>query len=327
VTGDEGMRSLAQAAGRTLRLAAAGPGQPVQAARNATTTDGIGAAFGLGSIAYSLFAIGRFLDEASLTQDALRAALLCTEEMIAADTALDVLGGSAGYLLACLPIYQATGDTRLGELLGLAARRAPRQSTSLQVGFGHGPAGLATAFARFHAAGGGAEWRDAALAQIQKENAFYHEALGHWPDPRYEPGSLPRVWGRWCGGTAGIGIGRLAAQRCSPHPDFDRDARRVVDFTVSTPPGDGDLVCCGAFGGLDFLTSAAHDYGRPELLTLARDHATAIALEARANGHYRLHAEGNSIFHPSFFRGVSGIGYQFLRLLEPERVPSVLAWE
>jgi hypothetical protein len=33
------------------------------------------------------------------------------------------------------------------------------------------------------------------------------------------------------------------------------------------------------------------------------------------------------VFEPSFFQGLSGIGYQLLRLAAPERLPSVLAFE
>ena len=30
---------------------------------------------------------------------------------------------------------------------------------------------------------------------------------------------------------------------------------------------------------------------------------------------------------PGFFKGLAGVGYQWLRLTYPERLPSVLLWE
>ena len=49
---------------------------------------------------------------------------------------------------------------------------------------------------------------------------------------------------------------------------------------------------------------------------------------ASNNGYYKLFSDipaGN--FNPGFFRGLSGIGYQYLRLAYPDKLPSVLLWE
>ncbi len=57
---------------------------------------GIGGIVGLASIVYGLSIMGACLGDISLQEDALVAAELVTDDVIAADKLLDVLGGSAG---------------------------------------------------------------------------------------------------------------------------------------------------------------------------------------------------------------------------------------
>src|SRR5207248_7518088 len=76
---------------------------------------GIGGGSGLGSVVYALVRIGRWLGEATLIDDARRAAALITSERISADESLDVLSGSAGAMLGLLALHEATADERVLE--------------------------------------------------------------------------------------------------------------------------------------------------------------------------------------------------------------------
>jgi len=69
---------------------------------------GIGAATGLGSIVYGFCVIAKCAGQASLLQEAERAAQLFTDELIAADKQLDVMGGAAGAILALLRLHRDT---------------------------------------------------------------------------------------------------------------------------------------------------------------------------------------------------------------------------
>ncbi|MFZ3359151.1 MAG: type 2 lanthipeptide synthetase LanM, partial [Xanthobacteraceae bacterium] len=60
---------------------------------------GIGGASGLGSIVYALAVMAKSLDDGGLLADADATARLLTDELIAADKQLDVMGGSAGAIL------------------------------------------------------------------------------------------------------------------------------------------------------------------------------------------------------------------------------------
>ena len=80
---------------------------------------GIGGATGLGSIVYGLAAASKLLGDAELLADAHRAAELFSDELISADSRLDVVGGGAGAILPCCVLYR---DTGAGNVLQLAVK-------------------------------------------------------------------------------------------------------------------------------------------------------------------------------------------------------------
>src|SRR5512135_1831358 len=98
VTGGAGYRELALGAVQPLR-------QELRDYGNRTAKEmGIGGAAGLGSVVYSLTRLSQWLDEPTLLEDARRAAELITAERIAADQALDIVGGAAGAILGLLAL-------------------------------------------------------------------------------------------------------------------------------------------------------------------------------------------------------------------------------
>jgi hypothetical protein len=53
--------------------------------------------------------------------------------------------------------------------------------------------------------------------------------------------------------------------------------------------------------------------------------AVRVVDRARRRGHFRLSGAGTDyrVFDPGFFQGLSGIGYEMLRLAQPSGLPSV----
>ena len=80
---------------------------------------GIGGAAGLGSIVYALTVMSKSLGDDGLLADAHAASQLMTDDLIAADKRLDVIGGSAGAILCLLRLYR---DTQADDVLARAVR-------------------------------------------------------------------------------------------------------------------------------------------------------------------------------------------------------------
>ena len=94
-----------------------------------------------------------------------------------------------------------------------------------------------------------------------------------------------------------------------------------------------DQLCCGTFGKIDILYTAATILERISLSeyalhlakkVLARSITVGFRFEQPAKCHM---ATGQFQFAPSLFLGLSGIGYVLLRLLYPGLFPSMLLLE
>src|SRR4029077_2749230 len=81
---------------------------------------GLGGGIGLGSIVYALTIMSKNLRDPGLRDDAHRASELLTDELIAADKRLDVIGGRAGAILRLRRLY---GGGHPGPVLRRAAKR------------------------------------------------------------------------------------------------------------------------------------------------------------------------------------------------------------
>ena len=117
----------------------------------------------------------------------------------------------------------------------------------------------------------------------------------------------------WCHGAPGIALSRLA--------DLDSDHRLSHALeTTAAFSGEKDYLCCGNMGRADILLSA----GMGEK---AREKAAAVLRQKENAGNYMLIAHNSQqVFVPGFFRGVAGIGYAFLRIVQPG-LPSILAFD
>jgi type 2 lantibiotic biosynthesis protein LanM len=305
---------------------------------------GIGGASGLGSTLYTLAALGRLTGDDDFAVDALRLAKRLTPEAIASDKNLDVLSGTAGALLGLLALFDQTGEAALlatAEACGrhlLESRVDAVGGTKAwltlteqpMTGFSHGAAGNAYALLRLYQASGREEYLEAARSAIAYEDALFVPESGGWPDLRPTlANDGPRGPGAsWCHGAPGIGLARLGGL-----PMLDSTAiRQDIAFSVAAV-GDGrllanDQVCCGNLGRLETQIVASDRLSDPRLLDEARRKAMRIVARAQDAGGYRLFQPLHTrAFIPGFFQGVSGIGYQLLRLAAPQTLPSVLLWE
>ena len=310
---------------------------------------GIGAATGLGSIIYGFCVIAKCVGDAALLREAERAARLFTDELIAADKQLDVMGGAAGAILALLRLH---GDTQSDDALARAVRCGEhllaqdrianaRHRSWIGQGFGgsplngmsHGAAGFAYALASLAAASGREEFADAAAECIAFEDQSYDPARHNWPDLRV---AGQPVWPcQWCHGAPGIGLARLAtARRIGANAALNAklggtivatDIDNAVESVTQAWPGQLDTLCCGTLGGIEFLCEAAGRAGAREISELAARRLASVLTSATATGDYRWNS-GKRQFNLGLFRGLAGVGYTVLRRLE-RSLPNVLVWE
>ncbi|WP_009630792.1 type 2 lanthipeptide synthetase LanM family protein [Synechocystis sp. PCC 7509] len=302
---------------------------------------GIGGASGLGSIIYTFVKISHFLNDETLLQDAQILATWMTPELIAADKHLDIIGGAAGAILGLLSLYKVTEDATVldraiacGQHLlthRVSYEGAPQAWKSFGerpfTGFSHGAAGISYALLRLYAVTQDGNYLAAALEGIEYERRVFSSVNGNWPDFRQlgQPNNFPV---QWCHGAAGIGLGRLGSLEIANIPGVEWEIDIALQTTQRYALQAIDHLCCGNLGRVEVLLVAAQRYSRSDLYQVALQNATNVVVKVKRTGAYQLFPNlPNSVFNPGFFSGSAGIGYQLLRLAQPEQLPSVLLWE
>lgn len=326
--------ALAALAGPRARLRqVASDGRPL-----AARLHGLGGTSGLGGLLHSLTLAGSFLDHEShrdLHADAAELAGWFTPSLVSGDANLDVVGGTAGALLALAALHDRTGIAEARTGVAACATHLVEQRTGARprawrtvaprrlAGFGHGAAGICYALTRAHTITGEASFLDAALEGVEFERRLFDSRHSAWPDRRPVELRADGRWpARWCHGAAGIVLGRLGMMTepgASPVDALEEEIRAGL-VAVEQQYGTGwDTMCCGLAGRVEAFTVAAQRLDDPGYADLAAAGA-AVLLEGVREG-LRLPALRNS--RPGMFQGVSGIGYQLLRVADPG-LPSVL---
>jgi type 2 lantibiotic biosynthesis protein LanM len=332
--------------GRHTALAALAPLRRQVAAMDARrlTREGytLGAATGAGSFVYVLCRCASLLGEPALLEDAAAVAALVTPEWIAADDLFDVMSGSAGAILGLLALHEATGEAGAlaqavlcGEHLLESREPAGNGGASWRsakgtflTGLSHGAAGVALALLRLGRASGDPRFRRAAEEAVAFESSVFDDAEGNWPDFRKAGGARPAFMNAWCHGASGIGLARLSGLPLLDSPAIRRDIGAAVSAVVRGGLGEKDGLCCGNLGRVDLLLAAAALGDGGDLDGEAVRCAAQVVERARRSGGYRFSGvPGRDFFDPSFFQGLSGVGYQLLRVAHPAELPSVLTWE
>ena len=339
-SGDQEYRSLILEILEPLRRKLASlAADPVQAA---SLRLGVGGLIGLGAFVYAFHRIGGWLGEVGLLRDAQNFISLFTEDRIAADASLDVVGGSAGGLLSLLAVTsreesELSNTQRAAALCArhLLATRLSRDGRPAGwqtiplcpplSGFSHGAAGICLALLRFYERTKDQALLSCASDGLAFEQSLYVPAERNWRDLR-SPDSGFSV--SWCHGAPGIALGRIGALQVMDTEPIREQIHGALATTRAAVLAELDHACCGNMGRVEVLLYAAQKLKRPDLLAAAYDLTAQVLRRARSKGRFGWVSDlGMDVFDPSFFTGASGVGYTFLRLAKPDVLPCVLLIE
>ena len=129
----------------------------------------------------------------------------------------------------------------------------------------------------------------------------------------------------WCHGAPGIGLARLC---CLPYLDdveIRTEINTALNTTLSQGFGRNHSLCHGDLGNLELLLKASQILDNPSCKTQVH-RLSSIILES-IEKHGCLCGVPLGVETPALMTGIAGIGYQLLRLAEPECIPSVLLLE
>jgi type 2 lantibiotic biosynthesis protein LanM len=313
----------------------------------------IGGFVGLGSSIYLLSHLGILWQDATFLTAAEEIVALLPR-LIEQDRRFDIIGGAAGCLMSLISLYDAAPSAHtleaarhcgnhliahaclMHEGMSLGWRTLP--STPPLSGFSHGAAGIATSLFQLAAHCGETRFFNAALKAINYERTLFSPVHNNWLDrpvlsPRSSNGPTEDAKickTAWSYGAPGIGLARLT---CLPYID-DQATRDEIASALTTTMAQGfgckhaalgsnHSLCHGDFGNLETLLVAAQILHEPAYQEQVNQRAAQLLDDGDKNGW--ISGVPLNIVVPGLMTGLAGIGYELLRIAEPERVPSVLS--
>ncbi|MDI9638013.1 type 2 lanthipeptide synthetase LanM family protein [Geitlerinema splendidum] len=300
----------------------------------------IGAFSGWGGLIYSLTHLGILWQQPHLLEQALAWVELLPER-IAQDRQFDIMGGAAGCIGALVALGECVGDSNVraaaiqcGDRLLQNAQTMPQGMGWITLpqcpplsGFSHGAAGIAWALLKLATFSGEARFQEAAGAAIAYERSLFSIKAQNWLDLRHRGDSgtecANRAFGMgWSHGAPGIGLGRLHSLKLTDDPDLRVELDLALETTTQRGFGYNHCLGNGDLGNLEFLDSAQQQLSLPQGRSQVHQMAMGILASIQQQGwvcDLPLGVESLGLM-----TGLAGIGYGFLRLAKPDRVPSLL---
>jgi type 2 lantibiotic biosynthesis protein LanM len=283
---------------------------------------------GAPSLVYVLTHLGSIWKDQSLIDEAQK--LVKTVLKVTPDEkSLDVLLGPAGCLLAVLPLAQS----HRGDALKLAKQCASYLTTltddgekrwkkiEIKRGFSHGLSGVAFAFQE--------------LARLTKDQGYALEARemlaiereflkdGRWTDIHNYKGR-PQV--SWCHGATGIALGRLGMYQSlkdsSDRNQIQSDIHEALEEVSKHFYMESQCLCHGSLGNLEPLLVAKKFNEFEKWTKDLNDRVETVKSDVVSRGWRSMLP--NQTLSIDLFTGLSGLGFGFLRLHNPQAVPSVM---
>ncbi len=234
---------------------------------------------------------------------------------------------------------------------GLYWDRTHRQIRGL-CGFSHGASGIGFVFAEAARYFGNDALNYPAEQAYLYEEQYFNPAVGNWADFRkgiydadsqqeheehYQDGNMDfftqgGYMNAWCHGAAGIGLARVRAAELLHNPLYRTEAVNAIAMTYKTNVAHHTIennfsLCHGGGGNADVFIEAYRAWNDETFLQYC-EAVAAMALEQREKqDSYR---SGFGLAAPgmedrSLYMGAAGVGYFFVRLLDPMNTPSVEA--
>lgn len=261
-------------------------------------------------------------------------------ENVQKDKYFDVLGGSAGVINVLLNVYKQLDSPKALNIAHLYGQHLLKNKTQMNNGIGwieanthqplggfsHGTSGIAWSLLRLYNFTGKKEYHETALEAIKYDRSLYNSNKKNWADLRLSNHDESKFSATWCHGSAGIGISRILYSKYMNDSKFKEEIEDAISTTLNEGMGISHSLCHGDLGNSELLHMAGLELNQTNLINKAHSIGMHVLKESYEIGEYRTGVSGN-LELPGLFLGTSGIGYQFLRLAQPDIVPSVLTLE
>lgn len=299
---------------------------------------GTGGTSGLGAFIYGFCKLYEYLNDEYFLDLAHNSFKLIRRDIIDKSIREDVVSGNAGLLLSLIKYFELTDNNQSLKMARYIKNRIifkgfengkfknwNYQQNKTLLGYSHGSSGILYALSNYLKY----EKDKPRLLKLLRsvlvyEEEFYSKEHNNWPDFRGSEPDLGIV--SWCHGAVGIGMSRL---RLYDEGVFKKESEKIIKRAYTKMSDNKlhilDTLCCGNAGRVDFMIelmnrSLLDKYGITYL-----DEIASHLVRSFDNNTLRYFSKFDTPdLNVGFYHGLSGIGYQLLRYLEPKSFNSVL---
>lgn len=300
----------------------------------------VGGFSGLGGIIYSLYCLYILWKDEKILIDIKILLELCAKIIETQTFEFDIIAGLSGYLAVletCRSIMSEQEFLILSNTYSqyiLTHYSNPEEipknhsipSKKPLLGFAHGTAGIAWSLMKYYQHSKNEDIRIWISKALDYERKLFSSHMNNWPDfrasPEIEISEESNFLTAWCHGATGIGIARLNMKKMGWYDDhIDTEISIALETTIQNQDTSLNL-CHGICNKLEFLLNAKEQ-------NLVSNEQLNTHIEAAANYIFTpnkelLYEKLGPVFLPSLMTGAAGIAYQFMRLVFPDVVPSIL---
>lgn len=305
----------------------------------------VGGFGGLGGFIYLLTHLSRLWNDPSLLAQALEIVPLLPS-LIEKDTRFDLIYGSAGCIVSLINLHKfVTSSEDLQQIKNIAVQCGnhliSKAELTLQgkawvttpekkppLGMSHGVAGIAWSLLELSDFTKDSSFASTAKEALSYERSFFSPQMGNWPDINRDDtddanNSNEKFRITWCHGATGVGIARLLSiKHLSNDKLIEQELSTAIKTVIKGGFGNNHSLCHGDLGNLDFLLQVTENQHGYKIKSQVQNIASIIFNNISKQGW--LCGTPLSVESPGLMVGIAGIGYQLLRLVLPDLVPSVL---
>ncbi|MCA0235991.1 MAG: type 2 lantipeptide synthetase LanM family protein [Bacteroidetes bacterium] len=297
---------------------------------------------GWGSVVFVLTHLAKLWNRQDLVQHVERLYdTLPLEALLEADKSYSLVKGSAGFVAACLAFYHTFGNKkalqRAKEVADYLLLQADKEESGIGwriaskvplAGMSHGASGFALVYQRLFETSGERRYKDAVTEILRYERSLYNETRRNWRDCRDAVQMLypdQHVFSTgWAHGAPGIGLARLELLKgnVADQAVLEQELTTALATTLRGRFNQSHNLTMGSFGSLELLFTYGLQENDAAFLDKSKKIAAALLQQIQETGWNC--GLPNQLLTPGFMTGVTGIGYQCLRMAAPDQVPSIL---